>query len=262
MDYLETNKQFWNAATGVNFGSDFYDQESFEKGRNSLNSIELDLLGDIKGKSVLHLQCHFGQDTISLQRMGAIATGVDLSDEAITKARDINDRLGLGTEFICSDVFALKEKLHQQFDIVFTSYGTIAWLPDLDKWADVIRHFLKPGGKFVFAEFHPAVWMWDDDFTEVKYAYLNREPIADVEEGTYADKDAGTQNAFVCWNHGIGEVVTALLKQGLAIDALREFDYSPYPSFKGTEEFEPGKFRIKQFGNKMPLVYALRALNQ
>ena len=135
MDYLETNKQFWNAATGVNFGSDFYDQESFEKGRNSLNSIELDLLGDIKGKSVLHLQCHFGQDTISLQRMGAIATGVDLSDEAITKARDINDRLGLGTEFICSDVFALKEKLHQQFDIVFTSYGTIAWLPDLDKWA-------------------------------------------------------------------------------------------------------------------------------
>lgn len=258
MEYLNTNRNFWNAATDVNFESDFYDQKTFEDGRNSLNSIELDLLGDVKGKSILHLQCHFGQDSLSLQRMGAQVTGVDLSDAAISKAKALNEQLGLNAEFICNDVYSLNEVLNKQYDIVFTSYGTIAWLPDLDRWAQVIEQHLKPEGNFIFAEFHPAVWMWDDDFTKITYHYLNKEVIADVEEGTYANKEAGTRNAFMCWNHGIGEVATALLNKGIRIEALQEFDYSPYPSFKDCEEFEPGKFRVKHFGNKMPLVYAIK----
>lgn len=262
MEYLDTNRSFWNNATGVNFESDFYDQKTFEAGRNSLNDIELGLLGDVRGKSILHLQCHFGQDSLSLQRMGAQVTGVDLSDAAIGKAQDLNQQLGLDAEFICSDVYGLKTVLNKQYDMVFTSYGTIAWLPDLNRWADVVGHFLKPGGTFVFAEFHPAVWMWDDDFTKITYNYLNREVIADVEEGTYANKEAGTRNAYMCWNHGIGEVATALLKQGIAIEALQEFDYSPYPCFNGCEEFEKGKFRIEQFGNKLPLVYAIKGLKR
>ena len=147
MDYIAINKKLWDEKTEHHFQSDFYDVGSFLKGKDSLNTIELELLGELKGKKILHLQCHFGQDTISLARHGAEATGVDLSDKAIEKARELNDKLGTGARFIQSDVYQLHEVLNEQFDIVFTSYGVIGWLPDMTKWAEVIHRFLKPGGK-------------------------------------------------------------------------------------------------------------------
>jgi 2-polyprenyl-3-methyl-5-hydroxy-6-metoxy-1,4-benzoquinol methylase len=113
-------------------------------------SIELELLGNVKGLSILHLQCHFGQDSLSLARMGAHVTGIDLSDKAIKTAQELNAELHLNAEFICSDIYDLPQHLNKQFDIVFTSYGTIGWLPDLNKWAQIIHHFLKPEGKFIF----------------------------------------------------------------------------------------------------------------
>ena len=146
--YFEANKASWNKRTTVHKDSTFYDLQNFKAGKTSLNKIELEELGDVKGKTLLHLQCHFGMDTMSWAREGAIATGVDLSDEAINLAKQINNEVGLNTTFICSNVYELKENLDEKFDIVFTSYGTIGWLPDLDKWAAIVAYYLKPGGTF------------------------------------------------------------------------------------------------------------------
>ena len=148
---------------------EFYDLDNFVKGKTSLNSIELDLLGDVKGKTILHLQCHFGQDTISLSRLGAEVTGIDLSDKAIQSAQQIAKDTHSNANFICCDIYDLPNHLDKQFDIVFTSYGTIGWLPDLDKWANIVSHYLKPNGQFVFVEFHPVVWMFDDNFEKIGY---------------------------------------------------------------------------------------------
>ncbi|MFM7619546.1 MAG: class I SAM-dependent methyltransferase, partial [Bacteroidota bacterium] len=164
---FELNRTSWNKRVAVHMKSDFYFLEEFLKGRTSLNEIELNLLGDIRGKSILHLQCHFGQDTLSLARMGAEVTGVDLSDEAIEKAKALNAQMGLNAEFICCNVYDLKNHLDKKFDLVFTSYGTIGWLPDLDRWAEVVSHFLKPSGTFLFVEFHPVMWMFDNEFETV-----------------------------------------------------------------------------------------------
>lgn len=259
LNYLEINKKSWNNKTEIHINSSFYDQENFLKGKNSLNSFELELLGDISGKSILHLQCHFGQDTISLSRMGAHVTGVDLSDVAIENARKIAQDVSSSAEFICCDVYSLPEKLDKKFDIVFTSYGTIGWLPDLDKWAEVISSFLKPNGRFVFVEFHPVVWMFDDDFQKVAYNYFNSGPIIENLSGTYADKDAPITQEYIMWNHSMSEVINNLIKHDLKINVLNEYDYSPYACFRHVVEFEPNKFRIEHLGNNIPMVYALSA---
>lgn len=258
-DYLKINKDSWNSRTGVHYDSEFYDNASFIKGRSSLNSIELDIMPDLEGKRVLHLQCHFGQDTISLNRMGADVVGVDLSDEAIRKAKELAEITDSSARFICCDIYDLPNHLNEQFDIVFTSYGTIGWLPDINKWANIVSQFLKPGGQFVFAEFHPVVWMFDDDFSKVKYRYFNSGPIVENEDGTYTDTDAPINLDYVMWNHGMAEVISALIKNGLSINAVHEFDYSPYNCFSKTVEVAPNKFRIKHLNDYIPMVYSVLA---
>lgn len=258
-NYLEVNKNSWNAKVETHLKSDFYFVEEFLKGRSSLNSIELELLGDIKGKSILHLQCHFGQDSISLSRLGAEVTGIDLSDKAIETAKELTKKCNTVTEFICTDLYSLPEVLDRKFDIVFTSYGTIGWLPDLSRWANIINTFLNPGGRFIMAEFHPAVWMFDEDFTKISYNYFNESPIIETYEGTYADQSANIVQEYVMWNHSLAEVLQNLIQNHLEIKVFQEFDWSPYPCFRNVEEFEKGKWRIPQFGNKLPLVYALEA---
>lgn len=259
LNYLEINKKTWNEKTDVHVSSEFYANEDFLNGKTSLNQIELKLLGDIKDKSILHLQCHFGQDTLSLSRMGAKTTGIDLSDNAILKAKEFNKLLNLDSQFICCDIYDLPNHLSQQFDIIFTSYGTIGWLPDLNKWADIISHFLKPKGQFIMADFHPVVWMFDNNFKEVFYSYFNVEPIIEEETGTYGDRDAKIQTKTITWNHPTSEVLNALIKSGLEINAFNEYNYSPYNCFNETEEFEKGKFRIKHLENKIPMVFSLSA---
>ena len=259
LDYINKNKNSWNNKTAHHVASDFYDMKNFLLGKNSLNPFELKLLGDVSGKSILHLQCHFGQDSISLARIGADVTGVDLSDKAISKAREIALQTNTVADFICCDLYELPRHLDKVFDIVFTSYGTIGWLPDLDKWAAIVSRFLKPGGRFVMAEFHPVVWMFDNDFEKVAYHYARNEPIIETESGTYADRDAPIISESVTWNHSLGEVLNNLIQQGLEINSLDEYDYSPYNCFNQTEEFEPGKFRIKHFENKIPMVYTIGA---
>lgn len=259
INYLDINRQSWNNRVEAHVKSAFYDMDGFMKGKSSLNEIELDLLGDVRGKSILHLQCHFGQDSISLSRMGAQVTGIDLSNKAIDQARRIAHETQQDTRFICCDLYDLPQHLEESFDIVFTSYGTIGWLPDMERWADIVSRFLKPGGFFVMAEFHPAMWMFDDDFEDIKYSYFNTGALMETESGTYADKSADITQDYVMWNHGLAEVIGSLLKQGLALRSLQEFDYSPYPCFNRSEERSTGKWQVERFGNKLPLVYSLLA---
>jgi SAM-dependent methyltransferase len=261
-EYIRINRQSWNNRVDHHLKSDFYDVQGFLNGKSSLKSIELELLGKVEDKSILHLQCHFGQDTISLARLGAKTTGVDLSDKAIQKARDLADFCNVRSSFICCDLYDLPDHLEEKFDIVFTSYGTVGWLPDLEKWAGIVSRFLKPDGQFVFVEFHPFVWMFDEDFREIKYNYFNSGAIIETENGTYADRNADLQLQYVMWNHSMGEVVKSLITSGLRIESLDEYDYSPYPCFKHVVETEPGKFRISHLSNKIPMVYAIRAIKK
>lgn len=258
-NYAEINKQSWNNRTDIHLKSEFYDVPGFLKGNSSLNDIELGLLGDIHGKSILHLQCHFGQDSISLSRLGAEVTGVDLSDVAIENAKKLAIETKANATFICCNVYDLPLHSDRKFDFVFTSYGVIGWLPDLKKWADLISNFLKPDGKFIIVEFHPVVWMFDNDFEKVAYNYFKDGAIIETESGTYADRDASISQEYVCWNHSSGEVINSLITSGLEILSFNEYDYSPYNCFNKTVEIGPKKYRIKHLENRIPMVFSIVA---
>src|SRR5512139_2419139 len=154
-EYQQANLALWNEWAEINVKSREYDVAGFLAGKSSLKSIELEELGEVAGKTLLHLQCHFGLDTLSWARRGAAVTGVDFSDKAVGLAQALAREAGLEARFICSDLYALPEVLSGQFDIVYTSYGVLCWLRDLEQWAELIAHFLKPGGVFYIADFHP-----------------------------------------------------------------------------------------------------------
>ena len=258
-DYVKLNRETWNNKTPFHINSDFYDVESFLTGKNSLQKSELAILGSIENKKILHLQCHFGQDSISLNRMGANVTGVDLSDKAIDFARELTIKANADAQFICCNLYDLPSLLNEKFDIVFTSYGTIGWLPDLDKWAAVIEQFLMPGGRFVMVDFHPVVWMFDDKFKEVAYNYFNTGEIIESFTGTYADREAAITNTSVNWNHSLSEIIQALLKNNLQLTHFDEINYSPYNCFLETEKLAENKFVIKHLKEKIPMLYAIEA---
>ncbi|MFK7978989.1 MAG: class I SAM-dependent methyltransferase [Saprospiraceae bacterium] len=259
-DYIQVNKSLWNKKTAIHIGSDFYDNENFIKGKTSLKEIELGLLGDVKGKKILHLQCHFGQDTLSLARMGAQVTGVDLSDAAIQQAERLAIQLNLTqqTQFICCDVNELDNHLTEQFDIVFTSYGTIGWLPKIDKWGALIAHFLKPKGQFIFVEFHPVLWMLDDAFEQLAYPYFNKKIFHEAYTTSYTDGAAHEAIMGYSWNHPLSAVLSTLLKNQLVLENFQEYDYSPYACFPNTVEIEEG-YQIKGLEGKLPMVYSIVA---
>jgi SAM-dependent methyltransferase len=273
--YFEENKTSWNKRTAIHKDSDFYDLASFKKGKTSLNRIELRELGDVKGKTLLHLQCHFGMDTMSWEREGAIVTGVDLSDEAIKLANEIKDELKMNAKFICANIYGLKENEEalscyssptgggwEGADIVFTSYGTIGWLPDLDKWAEIVSYFLKQGGTFYIADFHPALWMMDDDFKYIRYSYFNTQVITEEISGSYSDRNAPIKSIEHSWNHPFTEIINSLLKYGLQITQFNEFPYSPYNCFNKMEQGEDGMWRIKGMDEKMPVMYSIKAIKK
>ena len=257
---FDANRAAWNARAHLHVRSKFYDVESFVDGRNSLGALEAELLGDVQGKRVLHLQCHFGQDTLSLARLGAEVTGLDISETAIDEARKLAERCGLKADWLLSNVIDHRPELDGLFDIVFTSYGTIGWLPDLKPWAANVVRYLKPGGRFVFAEFHPVVWIFDNDFTRVTYSYFNREVIMEEEEGSYADRSAAINLPTYSWNHGLGEVLHELLEAGLRIERFTELDGSPHDCFNKTVKGEDGLYRIAGMEGQLPMVYGLSAV--
>lgn len=257
---FEVNKETWNKKVGVHAASEFYAMEDFKNGKSSLNSYELQALGDVSGKSLLHLQCHFGQDTLSWSRMGAQCTGVDLSDEAIKLAKRLNEELGQESKFVCCNVLDTSQHVSEQFDIVFTSYGTIGWLPDLKPWAQMIAERLKPGGVFYIVEFHPIAWMFDYTVTppKMKYGYHQKEAIYEEYEGTYAD-DGETKmvSKEYGWNHSMSEVLTSLIEAGLTIESINEMDASPYDVFPDLLKNGDGLYELKE--KLYPLLFEVKA---
>lgn len=246
----------WNDRVDPHLKAELYNLEGFLQGETSLNDIELAILGDIKGKALLHLQCHFGQDSLSLARMGAGVTGVDFSEKAIEAARQLNQKLGLNARFHCSDVLQLDDWLDQQYDLVYSTYGTITWLPELTQWAATVAKALAPGGRLILVEFHPVVWMFDDAFNEVTYGYFNTGPIVEEVEGSYADKSTGKKHTAIGWNHSLDEVIEPLLTNGLRLTHFREYNYSPYNVLHDMIKTEQG-FTLQKMPGKIPLVYSL-----
>jgi SAM-dependent methyltransferase len=200
-------------------------------------------------------------DSLALARHGAIVTGVDFSNPAISKAQSLSTELSLKAEFVCCDVYSVADVIPKAFDIVFTSYGTVGWLPDLEKWAAVISNKLLPGGEFVMVDFHPVLWMFDNEFNELQYSYFNLEPIIENSDSSYATNDAhsGESQGSIGWNHSLADILGSLRKEGLIIDVFKEYDYSPYPCFKHLTN-ENGKYRIQHLNGKLPMLYAIRAL--
>lgn len=259
--YFERNRALWNAKTSHHVDSEFYDMKGFRQHKNSLREIELAELGEVSGKSLLHLQCHFGQDTLSWANLGAEATGIDLSDEAIATARSLSEELQIPAEFICSNVYDLPEVLDKQYDIVFTSYGVIGWLPDMDKWASILTRYLKPGGTFYMVEFHPFIWTLDDEFKGFAYDYFNKPeaPIHETVKGTYADREAPIEMDEYSWNHALGEVITALVKQGLSLEFLHEFPFSAYNCFPNMKSVGKHRWVFEHLDIAIPYLYSIKA---
>ena len=259
MDYLKINQQLWDQKTEVHFNSDFYDVNAFLGGKESLKSIEKEILGDINGKNVLHLQCHFGQDSISLARLGAHVTGVDFSGKAIAKAQKLNELANTNVRFILSDVYKLPEIHSEKYDLIFTTYGVLGWLPDMQKWAKVVSHFLNPGAMLLLVEFHPVVWMFSNDFTNITYKYSDKEPIVEEIEGSYTDKSGSVTGKSIGWNHGLATVIQSLIDNGFMIRHFEEYNFSPYDCFNNTVETGEEQYKIKGLEDKLPMTYALKA---
>ncbi len=252
MDYLQTNKATWDQRAAVHVRSEFYDVDGFLNGQCSLNSIELSGLGQVSGKTLLHLQCHFGLDTLSWARRGAQVTGVDLSSTAIDTANELKEKAGLSASFICSDVYRYGESTEHTYDIVFTSYGAVCWLPSIRQWAEVVAKCLKPGGTFYIAEFHPVYDI------HAGYPYFHSAQPDVSEESTYTENSSGEKSTIVTWGHPLSDVVNALITVGIRIDQLNEYPYSPYNCFDGMQEREPGRFYISKSGHDIPLVYSIK----
>ena len=170
--YVRANRDLWNAVTPHHVTSRFYDVEGFKAGRarrrTGLDELEVALVGDVRGKTLLHLQCHFGIDTICWAQRGATVTGVDFASEAIQAARRLAAEMGVPATFVESDVYDLPANLQGRFDVVFTSHGVLGWLPDLERWGQVIARFLAPGGRFHLIEAHPFAWIFDDLRTDAE----------------------------------------------------------------------------------------------
>jgi SAM-dependent methyltransferase len=264
-DYTRANRRLWNAWTKIHEASEFYDNESFKAGRNTLRSIELEELGDVNGKSLLHLQCHFGQDTLSWAHLGAQVTGVDLSDEAISLAQSLAAELNLEACFICSDLYELPNVLDRQFDIVFTSYGVLAWLSDLPRWAEIIAQYLKPGGTFYIVEIHPFTDTLNDWEPEknlsICYPYFQpNEPFTYDAETSYAEPDAKHTEPITNyqWSHSLGEIINALIEAGLQFQFLHEFPMTVFQHLPVMQERD-GWWWLPEGSPELPFLFSLKA---
>lgn len=251
-EYLTLNQKAWDARARVHFDSRFYDVAGFLDGNCVLTEIETAELTQVAGKRMLHLQCHFGLDSLSWARKGALVTGVDFSAPAIEKARALSKEAKLEAEFIHSDVYSYGETAKAEFDIVFTSFGTICWLPCIDTWARTVAKSLKSGGTFYMAEFHPIRDLFDGE------AYFHAAQPYVGDEATYTENCDGNEMSMASWSHPVSRVITALIDAGICIEKVNEFPFSPYNCFDGLVEKEPKRFYYDIGGNPLPLVYSIR----
>ena len=261
-EYYETNKKRWNELVEIHAASKEYDIEGFLAGNLSIHEVEQRILGDVTGKKLLHLQCHFGLDTISWSRLGAEATGVDFSETAVELARQLARKAGTDTRFICSNLYDLKDHLEGRFDIVFTSIGVLCWLQDLDEWARIIEHYLNRGGTFLLYESHPLMWLFDDEAEElrIKYSYWHsHEPLSWEEDGTYANMEAKVENRKSYeWQHTVSDVLNSLIKAGLVIREVGEYPDLWWQYVQKAEQQADGSYRIP--GDPLPQMWSVKAV--
>jgi ubiquinone/menaquinone biosynthesis C-methylase UbiE len=266
-EFYRSNLELWNEWTDIHKGAASYDLAGFLDGDLRLHALEMEELGDVRGKSLLHLQCHFGLDTLSWARLGAQVTGVDFSDKAIALARSVALQTGLQARFIHSHLFDLPALLDEQFDVVYTSYGVLYWLHDLDQWGRVVMRYLKPGGVFYIAEFHPFSSIFeereDGQHLEIRTPYFPRtQPLRFDVSGSYADPHAQvSHNVEYGWAHSLSAVLNALLAAGLELEYLHEFPFTVDPSFfpNLVEPIEGGYWRLKVHADSIPLMFSIRA---
>jgi len=267
-EFVARNRETWDHWADLNYDSDFYDVEGFVAGRSSLDPIELEGVGDVEGQRLLHLQCHFGMDTLSWARRGAIVTGVDFSERAIERARELAARTGLEADFVCSDVAHARQHLRGEFDVAFVSHGAISWLPDLQPWANTIASVLRPAGRLFVADAHPTLWIFDDtdegtqlgpDQVRVKYPYFGREPIRDEQTGNYADPESDYTSVSYSWQHTFEELVGSLTRAGLRVTAVREYDRIAWAWFPWMVRDDDGLWRMPPGGPDLPLMFSINA---
>jgi SAM-dependent methyltransferase len=261
--YFDANREMWDDLVEVNARSAMYDLEGFRAGRTSLRHIELEELGPVAGRDLLHIQCHFGMDTLSWAREGARVTGSDLSERAVERARALATELAIDARFVCSNSYDLPEQPElagERFDVVFLSYGALIWLPDMARLAAVIAHFLRPGGIFYMAEFHPLFGTFSDDGQEAfaRSYFHDPDPLRYEESGSYAEPDNPTVWTSYEWQHPVGEVVSALCAAGLRLEFLHEFDASPW-TVPGLEEVAPERAVVARWPGRVPLIYSIKA---
>jgi len=265
---LRRNRDVWDAWTRIHVASEFYDVASFRSGEHGirLRDYEIEEVGDVAGKSLLHLQCHFGLDTLSWARLGAIVTGADFSEEGIAVARALAAVLAIPATFVVSNLYDLPDALDGNFDIVYTSGGVLGWLPDVAAWARVAAHFVKPGGIFYITEVHPVVQAFENEGVapgelRLNYPYWSHaEPMRFEVIGSYADRTAPTEGLVEHgWNHSLGEIVTALVDAGLRLDFLHEFDFVNWP-VDFLVEGPDGRWRLPpETKGQLPLFFSLKA---
>ena len=260
-DWLKTNREMWDERVPIHVASDFYDVERFVAGASTLRPFEVQELGDLSGRTLVHPQCHFGLDTLSLARAGARVTGLDFSEPAVAAARELAARTGIQAEFVQANVYDAVDALGgRRFDVVYTGLGAINWLPDIETWASTMAELLAPGGTFYLAEFHPFTDVFADEGLTVTYPYFHDEPLVWDEPGTYADLEAQTtHNRSIEWTHGLGSVVSALIDAGLRIELLHEHDYTLFPRWPMLRREADGTYRFPDATPSLPLMYSLRA---
>ena len=264
---IAANRSLWDAWTAIHAAGEFYDLEGFKAGGVRLRPYEIEMIGDVTGKTLLHLQCHFGIDTLSWARLGARVTGADLSPAAVELARSLADELGFPeARFVQSNLYDLPDVLDGRFDVVYTSRGVLGWLPDIAAWARVVAHFVAPGGTFFITEAHPVMNVFENEGVEpgelrLVYPYWEHAtPLTFEVKGSYADRDAEVHDQVEhSWDHGLGEIVTALIEAGLVVTALVEHPFLDWKVDFLVED-EAGKYRLPPgTAGELPLMFSLKA---
>lgn len=262
--YFDTNLKHWNELVDVHTETNRYNLDDFMKNPNSLHSVELDALGNVKGKTLLHLQCHFGMDSLSWANLGAKVTAMDFSDKGIEFAKALSKKLNIPARFICSNIYNLPDVLDEKFDIVFTSYGALYWLNDIPRWAQIVSSYVKKGGTFFIAEFHPTLGIFDDDNKTdlvVRYPYFEtEEPMYFDEDGSYADPDAKLKNTETYgWQHSLSTIFNSLINAGLSIQSFNEFPFSVDFMLPFMVKGSDGYYRLRETDQELPLMFSIKA---
>lgn len=261
-EFVAVNRANWDERVAIHLASDFYNVDAFRNGRVTVKDWEIEEIGPVEGLDLLHLQCHFGLDTLSWARLGARAVGIDFSQNAISQAQALASESNIDARFICASVYDLPPELHGACDIVYTSHGVLCWLPDLRGWAETIASALRPGGRFYISEFHPFMDVFASDVSSnllrPEISYFGREAHRDEGAGSYADPEAVTvHNVTYQWQHTLSDIVTQLMAVGLQIELFRERPFTLFQRFSFLERRD-GAYRTPP-DIELPLMFSLRA---